>query len=130
HDQGLSASLTATVERGLRIGAAQYRAARQAQLEWRQAWGALLGDADLVLTPSAPGAAPAGLSHTGDAVFNKVWSVLGWPCVHLPVMTKPGTRLPVGVQLVGRFGQDMPFLSLAILVRDALPDLDAPRKAA
>lgn len=130
HSEGLSDSLTSTISRGLRIDAATYREARQFQAEMQQGWCALLGDADLVMTASAPGAAPAGLASTGDGVFNKIWSVLGWPCLHLPFMVKPGTNLPVGVQLIGRFGQDIQFLSIAALVRDVLREQGQPRQIA
>ena len=55
--------------------------------------------ADLVITPSAAGAAPAGLHNTGDPMFNRIWTFLRTPCMNLP-LTKSTRGLPVGVQLV------------------------------
>jgi amidase len=67
---------------------------------------------DLILTPSVPGEAPAGLGSTGDPRFNRTWTLLGAPCVHLP--TGSGEAgLPVGVQLVGRPGGDARLLASA-----------------
>ena len=34
---------------------------------------------DVILTPSAPGAAPHGLGSTGNPVFNRLWTLLGTP---------------------------------------------------
>lgn len=57
---------------------------------------------DAVLTPSAKGEAPVG-RHPGDAVFNRMWTLLHVPCVNLP--GRPGAHgMPVGVTLTsGRF---------------------------
>ena len=46
-----------------------------------------------ILTLSAPGRAPAGLGTTGDARFNRLWTLMGVPCVTVPV---PGDGLPLG----------------------------------
>ena len=74
-----------------------------------EAW---LDGADAVLTPSATGAAPAGLDATGDPVFCRLWTLLGLPAVSLPCHTTP-EGLPVGVQLVGRLAEDDALLALA-----------------
>ena len=55
--------------------------------------------ADLVITPSAAGEAPAGLHNTGDPMFNRIWTFLRTPCMNLPLM-KSTRGLPIGVQLV------------------------------
>ena len=55
--------------------------------------------ADLVITPGAPGEAPAGLHNTGNPMFNRIWTFLQTPCMNLPLMR--GRRgLPIGIQLV------------------------------
>ncbi|MEI2414559.1 amidase [Orrella sp. JC864] len=130
HGAGLSPQLEGTVRRGLGIGARQYREARQLQASMQRAWDALAGEADLIVTASAGGTAPAGLGHTGDGVFNKIWSLLGWPSLHLPLARAAGSGLPVGVQLVGRHGQDALFLALAARLRDALRAHVSDRQAA
>ena len=44
----------------------------------------LFGAADIVIAPSATGEAPAGITSTGDPVFNRPWQLLACPVVHLP----------------------------------------------
>ena len=61
---------------------------------------ALFGpELDVILTPSAKGEAPLGLHTTGDAVFNKMWTLLHAPNIGIPACFGP-TGLPVGVTLV------------------------------
>lgn len=79
----------------------------------------LFDDVDILLTPSAPGEAPAGLSSTGDPLFNRAWTLLGTPCLHLPFGTGPG-GLPVGIQAVGRWGEDLRLLAAAAWVAQGL----------
>lgn len=67
---------------------------------------------DLVLTPSAPGEAPAGLHGTGDPIFNGLWTALHAPCVALPVGIGP-QGLPIGLQLVGPRHSDHRLLAAA-----------------
>jgi Asp-tRNA(Asn)/Glu-tRNA(Gln) amidotransferase A subunit family amidase len=67
---------------------------------------------DAILTPSAPGEAPRGLSSTGTAVLNFLWTHLHMPAVTLPHFTGP-TGLPVGIQLVGRRYEDDRHLTFA-----------------
>ena len=72
----------------------------------------------MILTPSAPGEAPEGLGWTGDPAFNSLWTLLHGPCVTVPVGTGP-KGLPLGVQLVGGFGQDAATLAWAEWMRQA-----------
>ena len=73
---------------------------------------ALMGEADALLVPAAPGEAPPGLAATGDPVFSRVWTLLGLPCVNVPGLLGPG-GLPVGLQLVGRPRAERKLLSVA-----------------
>ena len=74
---------------------------------------------DFLLTPSAPGEAPASLESTGDPVFNRAWTLLGVPCVSVP--HGKGTHgLPLGIQLVGAFDGDTALLGWAHWVEGAL----------
>jgi Asp-tRNA(Asn)/Glu-tRNA(Gln) amidotransferase A subunit family amidase len=67
---------------------------------------------DVVLTPSAPGEAPEGLHTTGDAIFNRMWTLLHVPCVGIPVCRGP-KNLPVGVTLIGPRLTDARLLAIA-----------------
>ena len=77
-----------------------------------------MAEHDVILTPSAPGAAPRGLGATGDPMFNRLWTLMGAPCINLPGFYE--NDLPLGVQIVGRFGRDRPALEAALFVERAL----------
>ena len=88
------------ITEGRRISASDYLAA----IEWREPLYAGLEEIfaryDAIVTPAAPGEAPAGLESTGSAAFNSLWTLLGVPAVTLPLLTSTN-GLPVGVQLIG-----------------------------
>lgn len=74
---------------------------------------------DMLLTPSAPGAAPEGIGWTGDPVFNFIWTSLHVPCVTVPAGT--GRKgLPLGIQIVARYGEDRAALAWAQWVAAAI----------
>ena len=108
----LSPQLTALLDRG---AAARPDEVEAAKVRAGQAWTAMtavLSSLDALLTPSAPGEAPEGLAGTGDPVFNRVVTLLGFPAVSLPAGTGP-TGLPLGVQLVGAPHADAGLLAVA-----------------
>ena len=72
-----------------------------------------------MLTPSAPGAAPRGLGSTGEPTFNRLWTLLGTPCINVPGLLD-GAGLPLGVQIVARFGRDRFALAAAAAVEAAI----------
>ncbi len=74
---------------------------------------------DALVTPSAPGQAPAGLQWTGDPVFNLIWTSLHVPCVTVPAGIGPD-GLPLGIQIVTRMGEDRQALAWAQWVTAAL----------
>jgi Asp-tRNA(Asn)/Glu-tRNA(Gln) amidotransferase A subunit family amidase len=74
---------------------------------------------DALVTPSAPGQAPAGLEWTGDPAFNLIWTSLHVPCVTVPAGTGPD-GLPLGIQIVTRIGEDRQALSWAQWVAAAI----------
>ena len=67
---------------------------------------------DAILTPAAPGEAPRGLASTGNPVFCTIWTYLGMPAVTLPLL-RSEAGMPIGVQLVGRRGNDARLLRTA-----------------
>lgn len=73
-----------------------------------------------LLTPSAPGEAPAGLGATGDPAFNRIWTLLHLPCISLPV-GRGQQGLPIGIQLVGEAGGDARLFVVAAWVSSHLP---------
>jgi Asp-tRNA(Asn)/Glu-tRNA(Gln) amidotransferase A subunit family amidase len=74
---------------------------------------------DALVTPSAPGQAPAGLEWTGDPAFNLIWTSLHVPCVTVPAGTGPD-GLPLGIQIVTRIGEDREALAWAQWVAAAI----------
>ena len=87
-----------------------------AALDWPKVLNAgmaqIFARCDAILCPAAPGPAPAGLEDTGDAIFNGLWTLTGMPAVTLPVFqSKDG--LPMGIQIVGRRGDDARLLRTA-----------------
>ncbi len=75
-------------------------------------------DTDVLLTPASPGEAPVGLADTGSAVFNGTFTALHAPCVSLPGNVGPN-GMPIGVQLVGRRGDDARLLDTAAWIENA-----------
>ena len=112
HGDELSPVLMETLSNGLKVSRDDYHHARHIAKRARFSFAEIHAKIDVVMTPSAPGAAPHGLESTGTSVFNRLWTLLGDPCIHLPAyQTESG--LPIGVQLVGRSAQDDLLLSIA-----------------
>ncbi|WGR91799.1 amidase [Bradyrhizobium sp. ISRA443] len=101
------------------ITAADYDAAMDVALRARQALAAVFDEVDVLLTLSAPGAAPEGLSSTGDPRYNRLWTLMGVPCVNVPAHVAEA-GLPVGVTVIAPFGADARALAAASFVEDAL----------
>jgi Asp-tRNA(Asn)/Glu-tRNA(Gln) amidotransferase A subunit family amidase len=107
------------LDRGAAIAADTYDAARRTASRSRQVFADTMADYDVILTPSAPGAAPRGLESTGDPAFNRLWTLLGTPCVNIPGLFD-NEGLPLGIQIVGRFGRDRTALEAALFVEEAI----------
>jgi Asp-tRNA(Asn)/Glu-tRNA(Gln) amidotransferase A subunit family amidase len=106
----LSSHIIALIEQGREVDFAAYQEALAAAVAGRRLLDDVFNEVDVLLCPSAPGEAPKGLQATGDPVFNRMWTLLGNPCVNLPGH-KGGNGLPVGVQAVGALGQDEDLLA-------------------
>jgi Asp-tRNA(Asn)/Glu-tRNA(Gln) amidotransferase A subunit family amidase len=85
----------------------------------QQAFPEATSGLDVLLTPSACGEAPAGIEWTGDPAFNFIWTSLHVPCVTVPAGTGPN-GLPLGIQIVGRRGEDRAVLAWARWVQAAI----------
>jgi Asp-tRNA(Asn)/Glu-tRNA(Gln) amidotransferase A subunit family amidase len=97
---------------GLATDADTYDGAKAAARAARLRLPAFFDDFDAILVPSAPGEAPKGLGATGDPLFNRPWTLLGVPCVTVQAGKGPN-GMPLGVQLVGRLGDDARLLAAA-----------------
>jgi Asp-tRNA(Asn)/Glu-tRNA(Gln) amidotransferase A subunit family amidase len=119
HRDRLGAILRKQLDDAAAIDADAYDDARRTARRARQALLSLFADGEVLLTPSAPGAAPAGLGSTGEPTFNRLWTLLGTPCVNVPGLTDP-SGLPLGVQIIARFGRDRFALSAAAFLQHAI----------
>jgi Asp-tRNA(Asn)/Glu-tRNA(Gln) amidotransferase A subunit family amidase len=119
HPDGLSEGLRERLNFGLAQSEAALTEAYQVFSSTQQAFPTAMAGLDVLVTPSAPGEAPAGLEWTGDPAFNFIWTSLHVPCVTVPVGTGP-TGLPLGIQIVGRCGEDRAVLAWARWVEAAL----------
>lgn len=108
----MSDILRAAMDEGKAVLARDYLAA----LDWRPVLNAgmepVFARCDAILCPAAPGPAPRGLADTGDSIFNGLWTLTGMPAITLPVF-KAENGLPMGIQLVGRRGDDARLLRTA-----------------
>jgi Asp-tRNA(Asn)/Glu-tRNA(Gln) amidotransferase A subunit family amidase len=96
---GISPSLADRIRYGETVLARAYIDGLRARDRAYAALEDILSRHSAILTLSSPGPAPKGLSSTGNAIFNGMWTLLGVPCINLPLMTVGG--LPCGVQLIG-----------------------------
>jgi Asp-tRNA(Asn)/Glu-tRNA(Gln) amidotransferase A subunit family amidase len=111
--------LRGRLDESLDITPADYDAARATALRARAALAQVFEEVDILLTLSAPGAAPKGLGSTGDPRYNRLWTLMGNPCVNVPAHVAEG-GLPVGVQVIAGYGDDAMALAAARFVEEAL----------
>lgn len=119
HPDGLSDGLRERMAFGLNQSEAALTDAYDVFASTRHGFPQAMADLDVLVTPSAPGEAPGGLEWTGDPAFNFIWTSLHVPCVTVPVGTGPN-GLPLGIQIVGRRGEDRAVLAWARWVQAAL----------
>ena len=118
HRDQIDPRLREQLDRAATITADDYDAARRTASRARQVLADTMSDYDVILTPSAPGAAPHGLGSTGDPMFNRLWTLMGAPCVNVAGLSE--NELPLGVQIVGRFGRDRAALEAALFLEQAI----------
>jgi amidase len=119
----LSQRMIEVIDAGRAIAAEDYAAALQLGRACAAAIESLFGGADVVLAPSAPGEAPAGISATGDPIFNRPWQLLGCPVINLPLPAAVGrgeSGLPLGVSVIARPGEDAKLFAAAAWLEAAL----------
>ncbi len=117
----LSPRLAQMLDAGLSVGSADYDACLVEAAVARAGLDRFFAGCDAVLAPAAPGEAPAGLGSTGDPVFNRMWTLLGVPCVTVPARWAE-SGLPTGVQLVGRIRDDARVMAAAAFLERALAE--------
>ena len=112
HPDQISATLKPRLDAAWQVTRAEYDALRETARQCRRALADRMREVDFLMTPSAPSEAPRSLASTGDAVFNRAWTLFGVPCITLP-HGKGAHGLPLGVQLVGPMDGDGALLGWA-----------------
>jgi len=108
------------IEIGKTVSGEELAAARANCLNLRMTIEAEMDRAgiDLWIAPPAPGPAPAGIHATGNPDLNLPWTHAGLPAVTIP-MGYAANGLPLGLQLVTKFGIDEALLSWAQITQYA-----------
>jgi amidase len=117
----LSPRLAQMIDAGMAVGPDAYDAAVAETAAARARLDAFFGPCDAMLAPAAPGEAPPGLGYTGNPVFNRMWTLLGVPCLTLPAVWGD-SGLPTGVQLIGRIGDDARLIAAGLFLELALAE--------
>ena len=102
------------IEAGRRVTDGELEAARAHCLVLRDELTAQMDaeEIDLWVCPPAVGEAPIGIEATGDPNMNQPWTHAGLPAVTVPAGIGEA-EMPLGLQLIARFGQDEELLSWA-----------------
>ena len=116
HREGLSREMVAMIEKGLAVTPERYDAALSLARACRTLLPQVFSECDVLIAPSAIGEAPVGIEATGDPLFNRIWTLLRTPCVHVPCAS--GSHgLPLGVTVIGPIHADRLTLSAASWVQ-------------
>lgn len=119
HRDLLSEHMQTSLPKHFAIAREDYTQAMHHARESRLRFVDVMKDLDVLLTPSAPDEAPRGIARTGDSLFNRNWTLLGAACVTIPAGRGP-QGLPIGIQFVTPYDEDLRVLSCAHWAANAL----------
>jgi Asp-tRNA(Asn)/Glu-tRNA(Gln) amidotransferase A subunit family amidase len=105
--------LALLVEEGLRIDRGLYEQSLEHLAQARREYAELTERFPVWVTPSALGAAPKGISSTGDPRANAPFTALGVPTISIP-FARDSSGLPLGLQLAAARGRDRALLATAL----------------
>jgi Asp-tRNA(Asn)/Glu-tRNA(Gln) amidotransferase A subunit family amidase len=108
----LDPALRQRCEEGYATDGRKYQQALLYAARCRAAVSEVFGDCDVLIAPAATGEAPKGLGSTGNTAMNVVWTLLHVPCV----------SVPVGLQVIGRIGDDARTLACARWIEARMKD--------
>ncbi|MHB8907416.1 MAG: amidase [Syntrophales bacterium] len=115
----LSTVLRETIEKGMEVPAHEYNRAVERIPLLNEELNKLMEEYDALITPAAPGPAPAGLDTTGSPIFCTIWTLCGVPAITLPLL-KGANGLPMGVQVITGRGNDRRLLRISIWLEEQL----------
>jgi Asp-tRNA(Asn)/Glu-tRNA(Gln) amidotransferase A subunit family amidase len=119
HRDQLSPILLEALDFGAAVTPEEFDEARRAARRGRRHAHDIFGQVDVLLLPSAQGAAPASHASTGSPIFNRLWTLLGLPAVNVPGL-RDEAGMPLGMQIIGPFGRDRDTLSAALALENLL----------
>ncbi|MEP7180869.1 MAG: amidase [Betaproteobacteria bacterium] len=119
----LSPSLRSQIERGRRVPAVDYNNAVDRIRATGMAFDEVFDRCDAILTAATAGPAPRGLESTGSPAFCTLWTFAGMPALTLPLL-RAENGMPMGIQLVGRRGDDARLLRTARWLAGWVQDLE------
>ena len=103
--------LSALIQRGGRIETSELERIQRHRERVREETERLFADFHVLLCPSAPGGAPAGIGATGDPRFSLIWTYTGLPTLTLPYCLSQ-SGLPLGLQLVAPPNREADLLAI------------------
>ncbi|MGA7612090.1 MAG: amidase family protein, partial [Xanthobacteraceae bacterium] len=119
HRDELPPRLADLLDKAAAITPEDYDAGRRVAKRARRILAEQMAEVDVLLTPSSPGAAPKGLDFLGTPSFNRLWTLMGTPCINVPGLVD-ADGMPLGVQIVGRFARDRSMLAAALFVEQVI----------
>jgi Asp-tRNA(Asn)/Glu-tRNA(Gln) amidotransferase A subunit family amidase len=105
HPSQIEAETKSRVSAGRDVKATDYIHATELSDSLGKALCGLFENYDALVTAAAPGEAPVGLEWTGNAAFQRIWTLTGLPTLTLPLLEGPN-GMPIGVQVIGPKGRD------------------------
>ena len=120
HPERYHAGTRRSIENGAKIGVGEYARALREMERLRSEIGRVFDRVDVVITPTAPGAAFE-LGTTPDLVFLRntaPWNLYGLPTISVPCGLTSG-GLPIGLQITGGAGREDVVLRLAGVYQQA-----------
>ncbi|MBM3492002.1 MAG: amidase [Alphaproteobacteria bacterium] len=136
HRDKLDAVVRSIIELGHAVPFEEYLEYVRLGQKLRHEFPALLGGADCLLTAAASGEAPLGWQALGSAFSNMGTPEQSrpWTLLHLPVVTVPCHKgpngLPVGVQLIARYGEDRDLLKVSRQLSEVLAERTTTQQGA
>ncbi len=103
---------------GIELDSGGYQSALQEVTALRAQLARAFTKVDILVFPSAAGAAPATLASTGEATFSSAWTLAGNPTITLPLFRETKSGLPVGCQLIASVAHDDLLLAAANKIFD------------
>jgi len=103
------------IQAGFKVPATAYLKALRVQASLKARFASLFDDFDALLSPAVPWVAPAedpaleGEGGAGELLYSAVYNLTGLPALVLPM---GAAGMPVGLQVVSRWGSDAALLSL------------------